>query len=91
MVDATIVGMNVRRHAAGIKTRAKIIMALASLPDYPTLRAIAAAAGCHWTTVDHHMPVLQDEGQAISDDYGWRLTRTGQATAAYLREFCQGS
>lgn len=90
MIDATIAGVT-RRHAAGIKTRARIIMALASLPDYPTLRAIATAAGCHWTTVDHHMPVLRDDGQAISDDYGWRLTRAGQSTAAMLHEFCQGS
>lgn len=80
-----------RRHAAGIRTRARIVQALASLPDYPTLRAIADAAGVHWTTVDHHMPVLQADGLAVNRGDGWQLTRAGQAVAAMLHEFCQGA
>jgi len=92
MIDeATISGTMTRRHSSGVKTRARIILALASLPDGPTLRAIADAADCHWTTVDHHMPILQDDGLAVDRGDGWILTRAGQSTAAMLREFCRGA
>ena len=81
MVDATIVGMNVRRHAAGERMRARILVAMLELGEPVGMRRIAALAGCHYMTVKHHLPTLAADELIERAGRGWQLTKAGTAAA----------
>lgn len=70
-----------RRHAAGERTRARILVAMLAIGEPAGMRRIAALADCHYMTVKHHLPTLAADELIERAGRGWRLTKAGTAAA----------